>query len=157
MEQIRALSGTELISVPFKGGGPLAANLSGGQIDMSVQPLAPVMAQVKAGKVKVLAILGKKRFAGLPDVRAVAEDVPGFEMLEGTGTWAFGPAGMQPAVLARLRDAIAAAVHSPDNAKQFLAGGQIPNGGTSAALAAEIRAVAELGARLMKLAGVQPE
>ncbi|OGA96106.1 MAG: hypothetical protein A3G27_09790, partial [Betaproteobacteria bacterium RIFCSPLOWO2_12_FULL_66_14] len=59
MEQIRALSGTELISVPFKGGGPLAQNLSGGQIDMSVQPLAPVMAQVKAGKVKVLGILGK--------------------------------------------------------------------------------------------------
>ena len=41
---------------------------SGGQIDMSVQPLAPVMAQVKAGKGKVLGILSTKRFAGLPDI-----------------------------------------------------------------------------------------
>ena len=156
MEQIRALSGTELISVPFKGGGPLATNLVGGQIDMSVQPLAPVMAQLKAGKIKVLGILGNKRFPGLPDVPAVSEVLPGFEVLGGTGTWVYGPAGMQPAVVDRLRDAIAGAVHSPEIAKQFVAEGQMPNGGTPAALAAQIQSVVEVGSRLMKLAGVQP-
>ncbi|MCC6473898.1 MAG: tripartite tricarboxylate transporter substrate binding protein [Burkholderiales bacterium] len=157
MEQIRALSGIDIINVPFKGGGPLTTNLVGGQIDMGVLPLAPVMPHVKAGKVKVLAILGKRRFRGMPDVPAATEQVPGFENLEGTGTWVFGPAGMQPAVVTRLQEAVARAVHSPEIAAKLEAGGQIPNGETPAAMAAEIQSVVEVGARLMKLAGVKPE
>jgi tripartite-type tricarboxylate transporter receptor subunit TctC len=157
MEQIRLLSAIDIVDVPFKGGGPMTINLVGGQIDTGVLPLATVMAQVKAGKVKVLAILGTKRFRGLPDVPAVSEHVPRFEMLVGSGTWVFGPAGMQPAVVARLHDAIAKAVRSPEVSQKIEAGGEIPNGESPAEMAAEIKSVAEIGARLMKLAGVQPE
>lgn len=157
MEQIRVLSGLNIIDVPFKGGGPMTINLVGGQIDTGVLPLATVMAQVKAGKIKVLGIMDTKRFKGLPDVPAVSEQVPGFEMLVGSGTWVFGPAGMQPAVVARLHDAIARAVRSPEVSQKIEAGGEIPNGESPAEMAAEIKSVAEIGARLMKLAGVQPE
>ena len=157
MEQVAQLAGIQLINVPFKGGGPLTQNMAGGQIDMGVLPLAPVLPQVKAGKIKLLAILGAKRFSGTPNVPTVLEVLPGFEMLEGTGTWAFGPAGMQTAVVNRLQEAIARAVHSPEVAQKLEAGGQIPSGITSAELTVEVNKVAELGGKLMKLAGVQPE
>jgi tripartite-type tricarboxylate transporter receptor subunit TctC len=157
MEQIALLSGIKLINVPFKGGGPLTVNMVGGQLDMGVLPLAPVLPQVKTGKVKVLAILGTKRFSSLPQIPAVAEAVPAFQMLEGTGTWVFGPAGMQPAVVIRLQEAIAKAVHSPEVKEKLLAGGQIANGETPAELAAQIKAVADLGEKMMKAAWVEPE
>jgi tripartite-type tricarboxylate transporter receptor subunit TctC len=157
MEQIASLTGIKFINVPLKGGGPLTQNMAGGQIDMGALPLAPVLAQVKAGKVKVLAILGNKRFAGRPDIPTVGETVPGFQMLEGTGTWVFGPAGMQPAVVNRLQDAIAKAVHSPEVKGKLEAGGQMANGMTAAELAVQVKTVSELGARLIKAAGVEPE
>jgi tripartite-type tricarboxylate transporter receptor subunit TctC len=157
MEQINQLAGTDFQHIPFKGGGPLTVNMVGGQLQMGALPLAPVLQQVRTGKVKVLAILGAKRFPGLPDVPAVPEVVPGFQNLEGTGTWVYGPAGMQAPVIARLHEAIAKAVFSPEIKEKLEAGGQIPNGQSPAALAAQIKSVAELGGRLMKLANVQPE
>jgi tripartite-type tricarboxylate transporter receptor subunit TctC len=64
---------------------------------------------------------------------------------------------VQSAVVARLHDAIAKAVRSPEVSQKIEAGGEIPNGESLAEMAAEIASVAEIGARLMKLAGVQPE
>lgn len=157
MEQIRLLAGIDITDIPFKGGGPMAINLVGGQLDTGVLPLASVMSQLRAGKIKALAILGTQRFKGLPDVPAVSEQVPGFEMLVGSGTWVYGPAGMQPAVVARLHDALAKAIRSPEVSQKIEAGGEIPNGELPAEMAAEIESVAKIGAKLMKLAGVQPE
>jgi tripartite-type tricarboxylate transporter receptor subunit TctC len=157
MEQIAQLSGIQLINVPFKGGGPMTTNLVGGQLDMGVLPLAPVMPQVKAGKIKVLAILGVKRFAGLPQVPAVPEVVQNFQMMEGTGTWAFGPAGVPGPIATRLQEAISKAVHAPAVAAKLEAGGQLPNGMLPAELAVQVGRVAALGEKLMKAAGVEPE
>ena len=157
MEQVAQLAGIQLINVPFKGGGPLTQNMAGGQIDMGVLPLAPVMAQVKTGKVKLFALLTTRRFANVPDVPTVAEVVPGFETLEGTGTWAFGPAGMPAPIVTRLQESIAKAVHAPEVAQKLEAGGQVPSGIPPAELVAQVNKVADLGGRLMKLAGVQPE
>jgi tripartite-type tricarboxylate transporter receptor subunit TctC len=157
MEQIRHLTGTDLQHVPFKGGGPLTVSLVGGQLQMGVLPLASVMNQVKAGKIKVLAVLDSKRFAGLPDVMSVNEAVPNFEMLEGSGCWAFGPAGMPAAIVNRLHAAIVKALAFPEVRAKIESGGQTPNGEPPAAAAAKAKTIAELGGRLAKLAGVEPE
>lgn len=157
MEQINQLAGTDFQHIPYKGGAPIGVNLLSGQLQMAAVPLAILLPQMRAGKVKLLAVLAAKRYQGLPDVPIVSEIVPGFEMLEATGNWVLGPAGMPGPVVSRLHESIAKAVFSPEVKEKLEAGGQIPSGQSPAALAAQFKATMELAGRLMKLAGVQPE
>jgi tripartite-type tricarboxylate transporter receptor subunit TctC len=157
MEQINQLAGTDFQHIPFKGGAPLTVNLVSGQLQMGAIPLTTVLPQMRAGKMKVLAILNVKRFAGLPDMPTVGEVLPGFQMLEATGTWVFGPAGVPAPIVSRLQESIARAVNSPEVREKLEGGGQIPNGMPPAALAALLKTTMELGGRLMKAANVQPE
>jgi tripartite-type tricarboxylate transporter receptor subunit TctC len=154
MEQIRVLSGTDMQHVPFKGGGPLMINLVGGQLQMGMLPVVLVVKQKKA---KVLAIVDNKRYPVLPDVMAVSEAVPNFELLEGGGIWVFGPAGMSSPIVNRLHAAIVKALAAPEVRAKLEPGGQIPNGEAPAVLAAKVKSMADIAGRLMKLAGVEPE
>jgi tripartite-type tricarboxylate transporter receptor subunit TctC len=91
------------------------------------------------------------------DIPTVAEQLPGFQALEGTGAWVLGPAGIQAPVVNRLHQAVVYAVKSPDVAETFIVGGQIPSGKAPAALAADMKAVIERAGKLVKYAGIQPE
>jgi tripartite-type tricarboxylate transporter receptor subunit TctC len=157
MEQINQLGGSDFQHIPFKGGAPITVSMVSGQLQMGAVPLATLLPQMRAGKVKLLAILGAKRYPGLPDMPIVSEMVPGFQMLEATGTWVLGPAGMPGPIVARLHESIAKAAFSPEVKEKLEAGGQIPNGQSPAALTAQFKSTMELAGRLMKLANVQPE
>ena len=91
-ELFKILTKTNIVHVPFKGGGPALTALVGGQIQMSAISLVPTLPHVKAGRLRAIGISTPKRSPLLPDVQAIGETVPGFEVIHWYGLW--GPKGM---------------------------------------------------------------
>lgn len=115
-------TGTTGLHVPYKGGGPAINDLMGGHANVSFQNLGAIAQQVKAGRLKALAVTSGKRVATLPDVPTMAEaGVTGLEVY----SWqaAAAPKGLPPAVRARLEAELAAAANAPDVKAKFEAVG----------------------------------
>lgn len=111
-EMFRAATGVDLKHVPYKGSAPALSDLLGGQIQIMFDPLQSVLAQVRAGRLKLLAISSKSRSPAAPDVPTFAE--AGLKDFEATAWWAvFAPASLPPAVAARLNTSVNAVVNSP--------------------------------------------
>jgi tripartite-type tricarboxylate transporter receptor subunit TctC len=79
-EMFKMMTGTNLLMVPYKGGGPLAIALIGGQIASSFNTMPPIIPHVRAGRAKAIAVTMDKRAAVLPDVPTIAETVPGYSV-----------------------------------------------------------------------------
>jgi tripartite-type tricarboxylate transporter receptor subunit TctC len=111
-EMFRAATGVDLKHVPYKGSAPALSDLLGGQIQLMFDPLQSVLAQVRAGRLKLLAISSKTRSPAAPDVPTFAES--GLKDFEATAWWAvFAPASLPPAIAARLNTSVNAVVNSP--------------------------------------------
>ena len=111
-ELFKSAAGIDAQIVPFKGTPALITALRGGEIDIAVEILGPVMAQINARAVRVLAVMGEKRHDGLPDVPTVREaGIAGFNVASWNALAA--PAKTPREVLARLNKEAVAAVNSP--------------------------------------------
>ncbi|MBY4945046.1 tripartite tricarboxylate transporter substrate binding protein [Cupriavidus respiraculi] len=136
--QFQAVTGAQLLHVPYKGSGPLTTDLLGGQVAMSFDTLTPVLPHIKAGKLKALAVTTAKRSTALPDVPTMEEaGLKGFDI----GTW-FGvmaPAATPQPVIARLNAEIVKIVNSPDFQQRMLAAGAEPMASTPEAFARRIQ------------------
>jgi tripartite-type tricarboxylate transporter receptor subunit TctC len=99
-ELFKAMTKVDIIHVPYKGNVPAITDLLGGQTSMIFATMPTVLPQVRAGKLRPLAVLGTARSPALPEVPTVAESVPGFEVNNWIGL--FGPKGMPPVIVARL-------------------------------------------------------
>jgi tripartite-type tricarboxylate transporter receptor subunit TctC len=103
----------DITHVPFKGGGPAAAAVLGGQPPIGSMAAGGLMANIKAGKLRVLAVSSSKRLASLPDVPTLGElGYPGMEDYTWVGM--FTPAGTPPDVVQKLNAAVLNAVKSPE-------------------------------------------
>jgi len=112
-------AGIKMIHVPYKGGGPAAAALASGEVQVLLSSPAPVMQYAKSGKARVLAYTGKTRAASLPDVPTTAEaGLPTFQM---DGGWfgMFAPAGTPSALIDRLNKEVRTALADPAVVKRF--------------------------------------
>jgi tripartite-type tricarboxylate transporter receptor subunit TctC len=109
---------------PYKGSGAAAADLLTGRIVMMISDLLPVVEHIKTGELIVLAMADQKGSPLFPDVPAIAETVPGFNVLSWTGLIA--PAGTPPDVVNRLATPMLANVRSPDYAKDIVKFGMEP-------------------------------
>src|SRR6185369_4963851 len=111
-------TGTTGIHVPYRGGGPAINDLVAGHASASLQNLGAVAEQVKAGKLKALAVTGEKRAAALPDVPTTAE-AGIVDLVVYSWQAAAAPKGLPPDIRTRLESEIAAAINSPEATKQF--------------------------------------
>ncbi|KQM68481.1 tripartite tricarboxylate transporter substrate binding protein [Xylophilus sp. Leaf220] len=128
-ELFKSSLGIDAQVVPFNGTPAVVTALRGGQIDVAVEILAPVMAQVGGKVLRALAVMGEHRAAGLPDVPTVAESgAPGFQVASWNALAA--PAKTPPEVVARLNKEANAALASPEVRKRLQDLGVEPKGST---------------------------
>ncbi len=155
-EALKAALKLDIVHVPYKGMGQAVPALLGGQVALLYSALPAIDAHVKAGKLKLLAISTPRRSAQAPDVPTVAElGVPGYDFGPEIGVLA--PAGVPPALLARISAEIATAVRHAEVSHRYLQLGIEPVGSTPDAYAARIRAAYERYARVVKASGAKAE
>jgi tripartite-type tricarboxylate transporter receptor subunit TctC len=104
MEIFAEAAGIRLFHIPYQGGGPAVAALLGGQIDALASGPAAAIGQIKAGKMRALAVWGDKRLASMPDVPSMKE--LGYDAIFYIWSGLFAPAATPPAVMSVLRDAV---------------------------------------------------
>jgi len=130
-EVFRSEMKLDVTNVPYKGSAPALVALIAGEIDYSFDNLSAVLGQIKAGKLRALAVTTRNRSSALPDVPTIAEGVlPGFE----ASTW-FGilaPKGTPPVVVERLNRDFNAALRAPDTQARLKELGADPTGGSPA-------------------------
>ena len=154
--QFQQQTGTRLQHIPYKGSGPLATDLLGGQILMSFDTITPVLPHIKAGKLRPLAVTTAKRSPALPDVPTLQEaGLKDFDI----GTW-FGvlaPVGTPKPVLDRLSAEATKIIQSPDFRKRMDDIGAQPVGNSPAEMAAQIRSETDKFSLLVKAGNVTVE
>jgi tripartite-type tricarboxylate transporter receptor subunit TctC len=151
--QFQNLTGTTLLHIPYKGSGPLATDLLGGQVTMSFDTITPVLQHIKGGKLRALAVSTAKRSSVLPDVPTMVE--AGLENFD-IGTW-FGvlaPKGTPKEITDKLSSEMVKIIQSPDFKKRMDEIGAEPIGDSSEAMAKRINDETEKFAKLVKQANV---
>jgi tripartite-type tricarboxylate transporter receptor subunit TctC len=145
--------GLRITHVPYKGTAPALIDLLGGQVDLMFDNLGVSLPHVRSGKLRALAVGSEQRFAGLPDVPAMAEVLPGFVSIAWFGVVA--PPKTSPAIAEKLAAAIAEALKLPDVAKRLEGLSAVPIGSTPAAMAAFMKQETERYRGIIRSAGVK--
>jgi len=111
-EMFKMMTRTNLLPVPYKGGGPIAIDLMAGHVMTSFSTMPPIIPHIRAGRVKALAVTKDRRAAVLPDVPTIAETVPGYSM----STWygAVVPAKTPREIIVKLNQEMQKALAAPD-------------------------------------------
>jgi tripartite-type tricarboxylate transporter receptor subunit TctC len=153
MEMLKARASIDLLHVPFKGGGPATAALLAGEVSAMFGGNS-VAGQIKSGRLRVLAVAGRERSASYPDVPRLADFYPGLEI----SPWLalFGPAGLPPVVLDRLRTETARLLADPDTRERIRnVGGLDPYRTTPEEFTALLRAEYARYGEVVKAAGAK--
>jgi tripartite-type tricarboxylate transporter receptor subunit TctC len=152
-ELFKMLAGIQMVHVPYKGVGSIIGLLRGDHT-VEFNNLISVGAQIREGKVRVLAVGDSKRTPVMPDVPTVAEaGVAGFEMVQWFGVLA--PAGTPKPVIARLNAEMVKVLHLPDVKERFFQLGAEPAGNTPEQFAALINSEIVKWAKVVRQAGIR--
>jgi tripartite-type tricarboxylate transporter receptor subunit TctC len=155
-ELFKSMAGIDVVHVPYKGTALAQPDLMSGQVSMIFDNIVSAMPNLKAGKVKALAVTGRKRSALLPELPTVSEaGVPGFA--SDAYFAVFVPAATPRPIVERLNAELVKALQNPEVREQLARQGAEPVGGTPAALAATVKAETEKWARVIKQANVKLE
>jgi tripartite-type tricarboxylate transporter receptor subunit TctC len=155
-ELFASMAGVQLTHVPYRGDTPALADLVAGQVQMSFMSMAPVIAHVKSGTVRALAVASGKRSAILPDVPTVAEQgVTGYDV----GSWwgLVAPTGTPRDVIERAEGAVVPFLRESSTAARFLEMGLEPGELGADAFQKYIAAEKDKLADIVKRAGIQAE
>jgi tripartite-type tricarboxylate transporter receptor subunit TctC len=153
-ELFKYLTGTDIVHVPYKGGAMAINDLIAGHVQIIFESLNSIAPHARSGKVRALAVSGARRSPGFPELPTIAEaGVPGYE----AGTWSgvIAPAGLPPAVLARLNAAVNEAIRSKIFAERFATIGDEPAGGTPQEFADTIRRDSARWAEVVRRSGAK--
>ncbi len=156
MEMMKQKQGVDITHVPYKGGtdGLLAA--ASGTIPIAFAPCSSVAPQVRAGKVKFLAVLEHKRASDYPDIAAMGEQLPDYEKISG-GVDIWAPVGVPAPIVRRLHTEIDRVLGQPEVRARMKEIGFPYDGTAIEEMAAQRRKDFELAGRAMKVAGLKPE
>ena len=155
MELLKLTARIDVVHIAYKGAGPALAALMGGQVDAMTSTVPSFLAATRAGKIRMLGVTSLTRIPDLPDVPAVAEAVPGFEVISWQGLCT--PAGAPKAAVARMRAALAAALALPDTRQRLADQGVNPGAMTAEQFAAFIRSERTKWAKVVKDVGIEPQ
>jgi tripartite-type tricarboxylate transporter receptor subunit TctC len=153
-ELFKLMAKIQLVNVPYKGSGPAAVDTIGGQLPLAMVDVASAITQVKAGRLKALAVTTAKRISAAPDVPTFAEaGLPGYEA---TG-W-FGvvmPAGTPTDIVGRMNAELVAALKRQEIRERVIAAGAEPSPSTPEEFGALIRSEIVKWADVVKASGAK--
>ena len=149
------MAGVDMVHVPYRGSAPMMTDLVGGQVQVGVDVMVTALPQIRAGKLRAIAVNGAKRFELLPEVPTIAETVPGYEAATWGGVGA--PRGTPPEIIARLNRDINAGLANPAIRARLLELGTLPMIATAAEFGAYVSAEAEKWTKVVKAAGIKPD
>lgn len=154
-ELFALLANVKLTHIPYKGSGQAMVDLLGGQIQMMFENLPGAATQIRSGKIRGLAVTSLRRSAAFPDLPAVSETLPGFEVV----AWfaLFAPAGTPAAIVARLNAESNRALSLAEVREKIAAAGSDPIGGTSDELARFLASDIAKWTRVTREAGIKPQ
>ena len=153
-ELFKTMAGVDMTHVPYKGAGPAMQDLVAGQIQLMFDNLASCLGQIRAGKVRALAVTTGKRTSLAPELPTIAESgLPGFDI----NTWfgVFAPAKTPQPVVDRLYTEFTRALAMPDVRQKMVDLGAEPVGNKPAEFAAYIRSEKDKYARVIKASGAK--
>jgi len=154
-ELFKMMTGTEMVHVPYRGGGPALTGLIGGQVQVFFPSTSLSIEQIRAGKLRALAVTTVARWDGLPDIPTVGEFVPGYEasIVLGIGV----PKRTPVEIIDKLNREINAALADPKVKTRLADLGGTPLAGSSADFAKLIADETEKWGKVIKFAGIKPE
>jgi len=154
-ELFKMMTGVNLVHVPYKGGAPAVADLIAGHVQVVFAPLSESIQQVKAGKLRALAVTTKARLEVLPDVPPVADFVPGYEASGFAGIGV--PKGTPAEIITLLNKELNAGLASDRIRTRIVELGGTVVGGTPAEFGAILADATEKWAKVIKSAGIKAE
>jgi len=154
-ELYKMMTGVKAEHVPYKGMGPALMDLVAGQYQYSFSGMQAAQGLVRGGKLRALAVTNPQRLAALPDLPAVAEVLPGFEVVGWYGI--IGPAKMPAPLVARLNDEFTRILAQPDVRDRILADGAEPASGTPERFRQFMLADMEKWAKVVRESGAKIE
>ena len=156
-EIMMQMTGVKMVHVPYKSGGQSFQDLIAGQVQLVFGVMASSIGQIEAGKVRLLAINGDKRYARTPDAPTVAESLPGYDRPAGWMAY-FGPAGLPQQITRRLHAELVKGMTAPDVIGVFdKLGLLVETSASPEQFAAAVKRHYEQAGRLVKAAGIEPE
>jgi tripartite-type tricarboxylate transporter receptor subunit TctC len=155
-EIMKSMTGTDILSVPYRGVAEAVTDLLAGRVDMFFVGTQIAQQHVQTGRLRAIALTGARRWAGMPEVPSMAEaGLPGFEVVNWFGLWM--PAGVAPAIVTRVHAAVASAISDPEVRQQFdtlgLEGVAMPPAAFAAFVAEQAWLAQEIGRRVGRSAG----
>jgi tripartite-type tricarboxylate transporter receptor subunit TctC len=151
------MTGARFEHIAYKGGGPAMIDLLAGQVTMGLLIMGTVMPQIKAGKLRPIAVVERARAAALPDVPTIGESVPGYAMPD---IWAgfLAPRGTPATVVNRLYKPVQQAIQSPEVQERLEAGGyELLPGVSPEQFAVIIRESVATYRKVAVAAGIKPQ
>jgi len=156
-ELFKSMTGTFMLHFPYRGSGPALMDLMGGNTDLMFDNLPSALPQIKAGKLKALALTSSRRSDAIPELPTIAEvggpALKGYEATSWFGLLA--PAGTPMDIVNKLQQETAKALNAPALKERLLSQGAIPSGNTSAEFAALIAAETKKWAQVVKVSGAK--
>ena len=156
MELVQSMTGIQMIHVPYKGSAPSVVGLLGGEVNMIFSSIPAALAQIRSGRMKAIAVTTSKRSSALPDVPTLDEaGLKGYDAASWYGL--FAPAGTPRKILDTLSREVVKIMRVPEIRERFASDGFEPAGYAPAEFAKFLREELVKWAKVVKMAGIQPE